>query len=72
MASTVARRRMLAVHLGAIAMVVVLFDRRATKGRALPIWAKDFVLFGSVVLLGIAALTYWKIQPELYRIFWLD
>lgn len=62
---------MLAVPLGAIAMVVVLFDRRATKGRALPIWAKAWVLFGAVVLLGIAALTYWKIQPELSRILGL-
>lgn len=63
---------MLAVPLGAVAMVLVLFDSRATKGRPLPIWAKAWVLFGSVVLLGIAALTYWKIQPALYRILGLD
>jgi manganese transport protein len=63
---------MLAVPLGAIAMVVVLFDRRATKGRALPIWAKGFVLLGSVVLLGIAALTYWKIKPALMTILGMD
>jgi Mn2+/Fe2+ NRAMP family transporter len=63
---------MLAVPLGAIAMVVVLFDKRATKGRALPLWAKAFVLFGATVLLGIAILTYWKIQPALSSILGLE
>ena len=56
---------MLAVPLGAIAMVVVLFDRRATKGRGLSLWAKAFVLLGAAILLGIAAMTYAKIKPEL-------
>ncbi|OHB67270.1 MAG: hypothetical protein A2V70_12350 [Planctomycetes bacterium RBG_13_63_9] len=63
---------MLAVPLGVIAMVVVLFDRRATKGRGLTLWAKAFVLFGAVVLLAVATLTYWKIQPELSRILGLE
>jgi len=59
---------MLAVPLGAIAMVAVLFDKRATKGRDLPIWAKAFVLLGAAVLLGIAVLMYVKIQPELFEL----
>jgi len=59
---------MLAVPLGAIAMVAVLFDKRATKGRALPLWAKGIVLVGAAVLLGIAVLMYVKIQPELFEL----
>ena len=59
---------MLAVPLGAIAMVLALFDSRATKGRVLPLWAKLIVLFGAVVLLGIGGLTYFKIQPALLTI----
>jgi NRAMP (natural resistance-associated macrophage protein)-like metal ion transporter len=54
---------MLAVPLGAIAMVAVLFDKRATKGRDLPWWAKGIVLLGAAVLLGIAVLMYVKIHP---------
>ncbi len=56
---------MLAVPLGVIAMVVVLFDKRATGGRALPSWAKGFVLFGAIVLLGIAVMMFVKIRPRL-------
>lgn len=59
---------MLAVPLGVIAMVVVLFDKRATGGRDLPWWAKAFVLLGAVVLVGIAVLMYVKIRPELYKV----
>ncbi|MFH1265146.1 MAG: Nramp family divalent metal transporter [Planctomycetota bacterium] len=59
---------MLAVPLGAIAMVLVLFDARATKGHVLPLWAKTIVVFGAVVLLGIGGLTYFKIQPALLTI----
>ena len=59
---------MLAVPLGAIAMVVVLLDDRLTRGRALPIWAKLLVVVGACVLLGIAGLTYFKIQPALMAI----
>ena len=59
---------MLAVPLGAIAMVAVLFDKRATKGRDLPLWAKGVVLVGAAVLLGIAVLMYVKIQPELFEL----
>jgi len=59
---------MLAVPLGAIAMVAVLFDKRATKGRNLPVWAKAIVLVGAAVLLGIAVLMYVKIQPELFEL----
>ena len=63
---------MLAVPLGAIAMVVVLLDDRATKGRALALWAKIWVVFGAVVLLGIAGLTYFKIQPKLMTILGME
>jgi len=59
---------MLAVPLGVIAMVAVLFDKRATKGRDLPLWAKAVVLVGAAVLLGIAVLMYVKIQPELFEL----
>ncbi len=55
---------MLAVPFGTIAMLVVLFDRRATRGKDLPRWAKAFVLFGAAVLIGIAAVMYVKIKPE--------
>ena len=63
---------MLAVPLGAIAMVVVLFDERAVKGRRLGLAGKAFVLFGCAVLLGIAALMYVKIKPELMMILGLE
>ena len=59
---------MLAVPLGVIAMIVVLFDAAATKGRPLWPWAKVFVPFGAVVLLGIAAVMYVKIQPQIMSI----
>ncbi len=62
---------MLAVPLAAIAVVAVLFDRRNAKGRPLPLAAKAFVLFGAVVLLGIATVTYLKIKPELLEILGL-
>lgn len=60
---------MLAVPLGAVAMVVVLFDKRAAKGRGLSLPVKVFVLFGCAALLGIAAMTYFKIKPDLMLIF---
>ena len=59
---------MLAVPFGTIAMLVVLFDKRATKGRDLPRWAKGFVIFGAAVLLGIAVMMYVKIKPELVEL----
>ena len=52
---------MLAVPLAAIAMVAVLFDQRATKGRGLPALAKAFVLLGAALLLGIALMIYVKL-----------
>ncbi len=63
---------MLAVPLGAVAMVVVLFDRKATAGRGLGPGAKAFVLFGCAVLLGIATLMYLKIKPDLMMILGFD
>ncbi len=62
---------LLAVPLGTIAMVLVLFDKRATKGRDLPLWAKGFVLVGAVVLLAIAGMMYVKIKPAIVRILGL-
>jgi len=62
---------MLAVPFGAIAMVVVLFDKRATRGRDLPIWTKGLVLFGAAILLGIAAMMFYKIRPELAKLLGL-
>jgi hypothetical protein len=59
---------MLAVPLAAIAMVVVLFDRRATGDRDLPLAVKAFVLFGAGTLLGIALMMYWKLKPQLAEI----
>jgi Mn2+/Fe2+ NRAMP family transporter len=59
---------MLVVPLAAIAMVVVLFDRRATGGRSLPLIVKAFVLFGAALLLGIALMMYVKLQPEISRL----
>ena len=56
---------MLAVPLGAIAMVLVLFDRRSNKGRDLPGWAKVFVLSGFTVLIGLAITTATAILPEI-------
>lgn len=49
---------LLAVPLGVVAMVIVLFDKRAVKGRALGWFGKAFVLFGAMVLLGVAALMF--------------
>lgn len=63
---------MLAVPLGAIAMVAVLFDERAVKGRRLGLAVKAFVLFGCAVLLAIAAKTYVSIKPELMMILGFD
>jgi len=57
---------LLAVPLGVIAMLVVLFDSRATKGRALPVWAKAFAVLGAVILLGNAAHMYSRI-PDILR-----
>ena len=59
---------MLAVPLGTIAMILVLFDSASTKGRPLWGWARVFVLFGAVVLLGIAAVMYVKIKPEITNV----
>ena len=59
---------MLAVPLGTIAMIVVLFDSASTKGRPLWGWAAVFVLLGAVVLFGIAAVMYVKIQPAVMGI----
>jgi len=63
---------MLAVPLGAIAMVAVLFDERAVKGRRLHPAVKVFILFGCAVLLTIGALMYFTIKPELMMILGFD
>jgi len=63
---------LVAVPLCAIAMVVVLFDRRATKGRGLPLWAKVLVPIGAVVLLGIATRTLLTLWPMLRGMLGLE
>jgi hypothetical protein len=60
---------LVAVPLAAVAMVVVLFDRQATRGHGLPAWAKAFVLFGALVLLGVAVTTLTKLWPQLVQLF---
>jgi Mn2+/Fe2+ NRAMP family transporter len=60
---------LLAVPLGAVAMVAVLFDRRATRGIALPAWAKAFVLLGTAVLLGITAVMLSNVRASLEKLF---
>ena len=62
---------LLAVPLGAIAMILVLLESTSTKGRPLRGWACVFVLFGALVLLGTAALMYVKIKPEVMNILGL-
>jgi len=59
---------LLAVPLGAIAMILVLLDSASTKGRPLRGWACVFVLFGALVLLGIGALMYGTIKPAIMSI----
>ncbi|NQU22719.1 MAG: Nramp family divalent metal transporter [Candidatus Nealsonbacteria bacterium] len=56
---------MLAVPLGSIAMILVLCDSKSTGGRPLWGWAQVFVLIGALVLLGIAAVMYVKIKPQI-------
>lgn len=48
---------LVAVPLGAIAMVVILLDRRNTPGRDLHVALKVFVIFGALVLLSTAVRT---------------
>jgi len=59
---------MLAVPLGSIAMILVLCDSASTKGRPLWGWAQVFVLLGAIVLLGIAAVMYVKIKPQIVNL----
>jgi len=60
---------LLAVPFGAIATVLVLFDKRHRKGKELSLAVKAFILFGAVVLLGIAVMMYIKIRPAIAEIF---
>ncbi|MHC4398386.1 MAG: NRAMP family divalent metal transporter [Planctomycetota bacterium] len=59
---------LLAVPLGAIAMILVFLESGSTKGKPLRGWACVFVLFGAAVLVGLAVVMYVKIQPELMNI----
>ncbi len=52
---------LLAVPLGAIVTILVLFDRRANANRPLPLPAKLFAIAGLLVLLSTAAVTYEKL-----------
>ena len=60
-----------ALMAGFLALIPVLPESSSTKVRPLRGWACVFVLFGAVVLLGIAAVMYVKIKPELMDIFGL-
>ena len=60
---------MLAVPLGAFAAAFILFDRKATKGRALPWYGKAVVLLGVAALLSIAVLMYFEIRPAIEGLF---
>ena len=60
---------LLAVPFGAIATVIVLFDKRHRKGKELSLGVKAFVLFGALVLLGITVMMYIKIRPAIADIF---
>ena len=62
----------LAIPLGTVAMVIVLFDARSFGGRALSGWGRAFVLFGAAVLLGIAAVTVLKITPVVSELLGLQ
>ena len=55
----------LAVPLGVIAMVVVLFDPRSMPGHPLSFPSKAFILLGGAILLGIAFMTALKVRPAL-------
>ncbi|MFQ5809707.1 MAG: NRAMP family divalent metal transporter, partial [Armatimonadota bacterium] len=59
---------LLAVPLGAIAMVAVLFDKEATKGRGLPAWAMVVLPIGAYVLLRNVEITLSKVWPKLGEI----
>ena len=56
---------LIAVPLCTIAMVVVLFDRRAMGDRGLPLWGQVVVPIGAVVLLAICARTFVTLWPKL-------
>lgn len=59
---------MLAIPLGAVAAVIVLFDRDAVKGRVLTPWAKGLVGLGVVVLIGISATLFSKVSEVLEQL----
>ena len=59
----------LAVPLGVIAMVVVLFDGSSMPGHPLSAAARGFVLLGAAVLLGIALMTALKVRPAVMDLF---
>jgi Mn2+/Fe2+ NRAMP family transporter len=56
---------LLAAPFAAITMVLVLFDRRAVKGRTLGLFARCFVLLGAAALLGVAILMYANLSDDI-------
>jgi len=56
---------LLAVPLGVVVTLVVLFDRRANQKHPLPLAAKGFVIVGVVLLLGVAFSTFTKLLPAM-------
>lgn len=56
---------LLAVPLGVIVTLVVVFDPRSNQNHRLPIAAKGFVIVGVLLLLGVALSTFTKLLPAI-------
>lgn len=56
---------LLAVPLGVIVTLVVVFDPQANQRRRLPLPAKGFVIVGLLLLLGVAFSTFTKLLPAI-------
>lgn len=56
---------LLAVPLGVVVTLVVVFDPRSNRNHRLPIAAKVFVIVGLLLLLGVAGSTFTKLLPAI-------
>ena len=59
---------LLAVPLGVVVTLVVLFDPRANRRHPLPLAAKGFVIVGVLLLLGVAMATFSKLLPAIEKL----
>ncbi len=59
---------LLAVPLGVVVTLVVLFDPRANRKHPLPLAAKGFVIVGLLLLLGVASSTFLKLLPAIQKL----